>query len=189
MKNLRFGDIDIVIGALDSLGVALADHDHQWSEGEKAIYEESITIMKKLRKGGDAICKDVPTAKEREKSNTSFQSKAASTFNPKGAAHDRDADSELAAEREKVVRLSQQANHAMDKQEQQIQKLRSQLAAELEKRTNLAAFLDGSERKLAELRRTQTTLMDALKLIAWSSEMILPSKVAKEALAKVKEGK
>ncbi len=37
-------------------------------------------------------------------------------------------NAELAAEREKVVRLSQQANHSMDKQEQQIQQLRSQLA-------------------------------------------------------------
>jgi hypothetical protein len=35
----------LVVGALDSLGVALADHDHQWTEGERAIYEESLQIL------------------------------------------------------------------------------------------------------------------------------------------------
>ncbi len=31
--------------ALDSLRVALADHGHQWTEGERAIYEESIKTL------------------------------------------------------------------------------------------------------------------------------------------------
>jgi hypothetical protein len=42
-------DIDwqLVVGALDSLGVALADHDHQWTEGERAIYEKAVEIASK----------------------------------------------------------------------------------------------------------------------------------------------
>jgi hypothetical protein len=36
---------DLIIGALDSLGVALADHDHQWTEGERAVYEEALTTL------------------------------------------------------------------------------------------------------------------------------------------------
>jgi hypothetical protein len=37
--------IDLVVGALDSLGVALADHGHEWTDGERAIYEESIKTL------------------------------------------------------------------------------------------------------------------------------------------------
>jgi hypothetical protein len=42
-------DANMVIGALDSLGVALADHDHQWTEGELAIYEKAVEIVTSLR--------------------------------------------------------------------------------------------------------------------------------------------
>jgi hypothetical protein len=38
-------DRQIVIGALDSLGVALVEHDHNWTVGERAIYEEAIKIV------------------------------------------------------------------------------------------------------------------------------------------------
>lgn len=38
-------EIDLVVGALDSLGIIAADHKHQWSEGERAIYEEAIKIL------------------------------------------------------------------------------------------------------------------------------------------------
>ena len=38
-------EIDLVVGALDSLGCIAADHKHQWSDGEKAIYEESIKVL------------------------------------------------------------------------------------------------------------------------------------------------
>jgi hypothetical protein len=31
----------IILGALDSLGVALADHGHEWTVGERTIYEEA----------------------------------------------------------------------------------------------------------------------------------------------------
>jgi predicted PP-loop superfamily ATPase len=41
-------DKDLITGALDSLGVALADHQHQWTEGERAIYEESIKTLWKM---------------------------------------------------------------------------------------------------------------------------------------------
>ncbi len=36
---------ELVIGALDSLGLALADHNHQWTEGERAIYEKAIEVL------------------------------------------------------------------------------------------------------------------------------------------------
>src|SRR5712692_8282540 len=39
------GNRQIVLGALDSLGVALADHDHQWTVGERTIYEEAINVL------------------------------------------------------------------------------------------------------------------------------------------------
>jgi hypothetical protein len=40
-------DLQLVLGALDSLGVALADHGHQWTEGERAIYEKAVEIVTK----------------------------------------------------------------------------------------------------------------------------------------------
>jgi len=40
-------DLQLVLGALDSLGVALADHSHQWTEGERAIYEKAVEIVTK----------------------------------------------------------------------------------------------------------------------------------------------
>lgn len=36
----------LVLGALDSLAVALADHGHTWSDGERAIYEQSVAIVR-----------------------------------------------------------------------------------------------------------------------------------------------
>jgi hypothetical protein len=43
-NKMTEGDCQIVIGALDSLGVALTDKKHQWTEGERAIYEKAIEI-------------------------------------------------------------------------------------------------------------------------------------------------
>lgn len=37
---------DLIVGALDSLGVALAGHHHQWSAGERAIYEQAMAILR-----------------------------------------------------------------------------------------------------------------------------------------------
>ena len=39
-------DAQIVIGALNSLAVALADHDHTWTDGERTIYEQAIAILR-----------------------------------------------------------------------------------------------------------------------------------------------
>jgi hypothetical protein len=44
-NKMTEGDCQIVIGALDSLGVALTDKKHQWTEGERAIYEKAIEIV------------------------------------------------------------------------------------------------------------------------------------------------
>lgn len=38
-------DRQIVIGALNSLGVALANHGHEWTVGERTIYEEAINVL------------------------------------------------------------------------------------------------------------------------------------------------
>lgn len=35
----------LVLGALDTLGSALADHRHQWTDGERAIYEEAVKVL------------------------------------------------------------------------------------------------------------------------------------------------
>ena len=35
----------MILGALNSLAVALADHDHQWTDGERAIYEEAVKLL------------------------------------------------------------------------------------------------------------------------------------------------
>jgi hypothetical protein len=39
------GDRQIILGALDSLGVALADYDHEWTVGERTIYEEAVNLL------------------------------------------------------------------------------------------------------------------------------------------------
>lgn len=33
---------NLVLGAVDSLALALADHGHSWTDGERAIYELAI---------------------------------------------------------------------------------------------------------------------------------------------------
>ncbi len=35
----------IVLGALDILAVALTDHDHQWSNDQRGIYEHAVEIL------------------------------------------------------------------------------------------------------------------------------------------------
>lgn len=35
---------NLIIGALDSLGVALANNGHTWTEGERSIYEQAIEL-------------------------------------------------------------------------------------------------------------------------------------------------
>jgi hypothetical protein len=40
-------DIDrsLILGALDSLALALADYNHVWTEGERAIYDEARELL------------------------------------------------------------------------------------------------------------------------------------------------
>lgn len=35
----------LILGALDSLAAALADHDHHWTEGEREIYEQAVAVV------------------------------------------------------------------------------------------------------------------------------------------------
>jgi hypothetical protein len=34
----------LILGALDTLGTALADHSHVWTEGERTIYEQACAL-------------------------------------------------------------------------------------------------------------------------------------------------
>lgn len=43
--QLERQDAQLIIGALDSLGVALTDHGHVWTEGEQAIYERAMELL------------------------------------------------------------------------------------------------------------------------------------------------
>ena len=38
-------NVGLIVGALDSLGVALAEHGHEWTDGERAIYEEAVKTL------------------------------------------------------------------------------------------------------------------------------------------------
>ena len=46
LLKLDEDDRNLILGALDSLGVSLTNHDHQWTPGEVAIYEEAIGLLK-----------------------------------------------------------------------------------------------------------------------------------------------
>ena len=38
-------DKNIIIKALDKLGVALAEHGHEWAVEERELYERSIALL------------------------------------------------------------------------------------------------------------------------------------------------
>lgn len=38
-------DLLLIQGALDSLGVALADHGHTWTDGEREIYDQATELI------------------------------------------------------------------------------------------------------------------------------------------------
>lgn len=38
-------DREVILGALNTLGTALADHGHQWTEGEREIYEHALRLL------------------------------------------------------------------------------------------------------------------------------------------------
>lgn len=39
-------NVALIKGCLDSLGVALSEHSHKWTEGERAIYEQAMELLK-----------------------------------------------------------------------------------------------------------------------------------------------
>lgn len=44
-KTLQKEEIDLVLGALDSLAMSLTNYGHAWSDGERAIYEEATLVL------------------------------------------------------------------------------------------------------------------------------------------------
>ena len=51
MKTLDDYQLGTVRGALDSLGVALTSHGHQWTEGEREIYEQAVSLCESIPAG------------------------------------------------------------------------------------------------------------------------------------------
>lgn len=45
VKRRLEADKHIILGAIDSLGMALVAHNHKWSTGERAIYEEATKVL------------------------------------------------------------------------------------------------------------------------------------------------
>lgn len=39
-------DRNLILGALDSLATALTEHGHEWTDGERTIYEEAVRLLK-----------------------------------------------------------------------------------------------------------------------------------------------
>ena len=48
----------MVLGALDSLAVGLTEHEHQWTEGERTIYEMSVEALKGGKQNEDMPVSD-----------------------------------------------------------------------------------------------------------------------------------
>lgn len=44
LSSLR-EQLPLILGALDSCAVALADHGHEWTDGERTIYEQAVEIL------------------------------------------------------------------------------------------------------------------------------------------------
>jgi len=44
-RSLLIEDVNLIIGAMDTLAVALADHGHCWSDGERSIYEQALGAL------------------------------------------------------------------------------------------------------------------------------------------------
>jgi hypothetical protein len=44
-KTLSKEELNLVIGALDSLALALTTYGHTWTDGERAIYEEATFAL------------------------------------------------------------------------------------------------------------------------------------------------
>ena len=46
----------ILVGALDTLGTSLAEHGHQWTEGERTIYEDACKLLGVPSPATDNLC-------------------------------------------------------------------------------------------------------------------------------------
>lgn len=44
-----------ILGALDTLGNALADHGHQWTTGEKALYDIATNLLTEAPPESDSV--------------------------------------------------------------------------------------------------------------------------------------
>lgn len=42
--NIEPEEVNIIVGALDSLAASLAGHGHEWTVGEREIYEQAIAL-------------------------------------------------------------------------------------------------------------------------------------------------
>ena len=43
--NITKEQASLIQGALDSMGVALTNYGHKWSDGERAIYEQATSVL------------------------------------------------------------------------------------------------------------------------------------------------
>lgn len=70
--TLNDQDRQLIQGALDTLGVALAAHDHVWTDGERAIYEEATALLqlpRPLFDGGKLLTEDAEDLTEDDDSD------------------------------------------------------------------------------------------------------------------------
>lgn len=44
-KPLSPDERNLILGALDSLAVALAEHGHEWTVGEREIYVQAVSLL------------------------------------------------------------------------------------------------------------------------------------------------
>jgi hypothetical protein len=50
-------DVSLIVGALDTLGLALGN-EHIWTEGERAIYETAISLLTGVNEDDDCMDSD-----------------------------------------------------------------------------------------------------------------------------------
>ncbi len=50
---------EVIVKALDKLGLALAEHGHEWAVEERELYERSISYAQALSIGKPALTKNI----------------------------------------------------------------------------------------------------------------------------------
>lgn len=50
MSHTITDDLDTISTALDSLGLALVDHEHMWTKDERRLYDNATAVVDRLRK-------------------------------------------------------------------------------------------------------------------------------------------